>query len=300
MGSFPIKEMKLRRSPLTFSAYTCGWDENPDGPVVMCLHGFPDNARSFRLQWEPLAEAGYRVISPTLRGYEPSSVPENGDFDLYTLAEDVLAWLDDLGVGKAHLVGHDWGAIISYPAVAMAPERFHSLTTIAVPHSARFDEAVKQVPGQLRLSWYIYFFQLRGLADYMVERNDWAFVRRLWKDWSPGFVLPDEEWESLRDTFSARDVRSSMLAYYRQNLNPLVMFGFRKTRARALTCVPVRTLAITGADDGCVDTRLYDHAFSDEDFPNGVRVERIAGAGHFTHQEDPEAVNRLLLDWFKL
>ena len=73
-----------------------------------------------------------------------------------------------------------------------------------------------------------------------------------------------------------------MLSYYRQNVSPGIMLGLKTTEATALTTVPVRTLAITGADDGCIDTRLYDHVFLNEDFPSGFRVGRIQDAGHFT------------------
>ena len=299
MCAFSIKEQTLRRGDLTFSAINCGWDENPRGEVVMCLHGFPDNARSFRFQWEPLAAAGYRVTSPTLRGYEPSSQPIDNDYDIYTIAEDVLSWMDALNTKVAHLVGHDWGAAIAYTAGAVAPERFLSLSTLAVPHSARFAEAIKKVPRQLQLSWYINFFQLRGLSDYWIERNDWALIKKLWRDWSPEFDLPDQEWNSLRSTFSAPGVKKAMLSYYRQNANPMVMLGLKKSRASEMTTVPVRTLAITGANDGCIATELYDFVFRDNDFPNGLRIERIGGAGHFVHQEKPEAVSELLLQWLK-
>jgi len=292
-----IEHRTLTHGELRFDALACGFAENPGAPVVLCLHGFPDNARSFRFQLPALARAGYRVIAPTLRGYEPDSQPADGDYSLGALARDVLGWVDELHEQKVHLLGHDWGAAITYLAGALAPERFHSLMTIAVPHAARLTDGIRVVPRQLRNSWYMMFFQLRGIAEIAVERNDWALVRRLWKDWSPGYDLPEKEWISLRSTFEAPGVKRAMLGYYRQNASPGVMLGIKKSEATSLTTVPVRTLAITGADDGCMDTRLYDHVFLDEDFPRGVRVERIAQAGHFTHQEKPDAVNRLLLDW---
>jgi pimeloyl-ACP methyl ester carboxylesterase len=82
--------------------------------------------------------------------------------------------MDDLGEDKAHLIGHDWGAGVAYTAGALAPERFHSITTIAVPHAARLPEGIRQVPSQLAKSWYMMFFQLRGVAEYVVERKDWS------------------------------------------------------------------------------------------------------------------------------
>ena len=294
-----LVRMKLSNGSLEFSALACGLNENEAGPLVVCLHGFPDNARSFRFQLPALSKAGYRVIAPTLRGYEPTSQPDDKDYSFGALARDVVAWLDDLGEDKAHLVGHDWGAGIAYFAGALAPERFHSLTTIAVPHAARLQEGIRAVPSQLANSWYMMFFQLRGIAEYAVERNDWSLIKRLWRNWSPEFNLPGEEWANLRETFEARGVKTAMLSYYRQNVSPGIMLGLKNTEAAALTTVPVRTLAITGADDGCMDTRLYDHVFLEEDFPNGFRVERIQGAGHFAHQEKPDEVNRLILDWIK-
>ncbi len=294
---FPLESLTLRSGTLEFSAIGCGLKENRDKPLVLCLHGFPDNARSFRFQLPAFAKAGYRVIAPTLRGYEPSSQPNDEDYSLATIARDVIAWLDHLGEDSVHLVGHDWGAGISYVAGALAADRFASLTTIAVPHAARLTDGMRHVPSQLRYSWYMMFFQLPGIAEFAVERNDWALIKRLWKAWSPDYDLPDEQWAGLRDTFEAPGVKRAMLAYYRQNVSPGIMLGFKESEATSLTTVPVRTLAITGAQDGCMDTRLYDHVFLEEDFPMGFRVERISGAGHFVHQEKPDEINRLILDW---
>ncbi len=292
-----LETRTLSNGSLEFSVLVCGLRENEGKPCILCLHGFPDNARSFRFQLPALAKAGYRAIAPTLRGYEPSSQPVDKDYSFGALARDVIAWIDDLGEEKVHLIGHDWGAGITYMAGAMAPERFHSLTTIAVPHADRLSEGMRAVPSQLTNSWYMMFFQLRGIAEIAVERNDWALIKRLWKNWSPDFDLPEEEWGNLRTTFAAQGVKKAMLSYYRQNVSPSIMLGWKKTEAADLTTVPVRTLAITGADDGCMDTRLYDHVFLEEDFPNGIRVERISDAGHFVHQEKPDEVNRLILDW---
>ena len=291
--------MTLFNGDLGFTAYRCGFETNKDQPLVICLHGFPDNALSFRHQLPVLAEAGYRVIAPTLRGYEPSSQPEDNDYSVTTVAGDIIAWMDQLGEQKVHLVGHDWGAIISYAACAMAPERFLSLTTLAVPHTARFLAAVRKVPKQLIKSWYISFFQLPGIAEYMLQRNDWSLIKTLWKNWSPGFHLSDDDWQGLRQTFNSPGVKQAMLSYYRQNLSPGIMTGLKKNAASFLTTVPVSTLAITGAKDGCVDTDLYEHTFSDQDFQKGYQIERLDNAGHFCHQEEPDVINSLLLDWFR-
>lgn len=272
--------------------------ENVSAPLVLFLLGFPDNEPFFRHQLPVLAEAGYRVIAPRMRGYESSSQPEDGDYDVTRIAGDIRAWLDGLGEDKVHLVGHDWGAIVSYVAGSLSSDRLHSLTTIAVPHAARFNEGVRRVPAQFHRSWYVNFFQIPGIAEHFVQRNDWALIRKLWRDWSPEYDMSDEDWADLRATLAVPGVKRAALGYYRQNASPLVLLGLKKAEAGRLTTVPVRTLAITGAQDGYVDTRLYDHTFYDKDFPDGFRVERIDGVGHFAHLEAPEVVNPLLLEWF--
>ncbi|MCZ6831642.1 MAG: alpha/beta fold hydrolase [Gammaproteobacteria bacterium] len=292
-----LQSMILNHGALEFSAWTAGFDDNPDAPIVICLHGFPDNARTFRYQLPALAAAGFRAVAPNMRGYEPGSQPADEDYSLVAIAGDVIAWADQLGADKVHLLGHDWGAAVTYVAGGMAPERFHSLMTIAVPHAARFADAAKQVPSQLAKSWYMMFFQLRGIAEFAMAYNDWALIRRLWKNWSPGYALSDEEWRALRETFQAPGVKKAMLNYYRQNATPSMLLGIKEMPAARFPTVPVPTLALTGADDGCIDSRLYDYTFTEQDFPAGYRVERIANAGHFAQIERPEEVNRLLLEW---
>jgi pimeloyl-ACP methyl ester carboxylesterase len=288
-----MQTVTLERGDLRFTAYAAG-----NGPLVLCLHGFPDNAETFQQQFAAVVAAGYRVVAPTLRGYEPGSQPKDGDYRVEQLAGDVMAWIDCLGEEKAHLVGHDWGAVMAYVACASAPARFHSLTTLGIPHPARFTRVgIRKVPAQLLKSWYMLFFQLPALPEHAIRRSDWALLRRLWKSWSPGLDLPAETWASLRRTFQAPGVRQAMLSYYRQNVSPAVLLGLASSPINSLREVPVRTLAITGADDGCMDTRLYDYTMLDRDFPAGLHVERVHGAGHWAHRERPDEVNRLVLDW---
>jgi len=288
-----VETLVLRHGDLRFSAQAAG-----TGPLVLCLHGFPDDASTFRQQSGALVHAGYRVVAPTLRGYEPGSQPSDGNYRIESLAGDVIAWLDCLGEEKVHLVGHDWGAVIAYVACAGAPERFHSLTALGIPYPARFTTlGTRKLPTQLLKSWYMMFFQLPTLPEWAIRRADWALLQRLWKSWSPGFELPASHWAALRETFEAPGVAEAMLAYYRQNVSPAILLGLASSPVNSLREVPVRTLAISGAEDGCMDTRLYDYTMLEQDFPAGLRVERIVDAGHWAHLERPAEVNRLVLDW---
>ena len=169
-----MEKIILSHGDLKFTTYHYGGDV-ADAPVVLCLHGFPDNANSFRHQIDDLMAAGYQVLTPTMRGYEPSSIPQDNNFSVYAMAQDVTAWLDQLDITRAHLVGHDWGSAIAYTAAAMAPDRFFSLTTIAVPHPSRFNmEGMKKVPAQALKSWYMLFNQ-RDPSDLERPNADSSF-----------------------------------------------------------------------------------------------------------------------------
>jgi pimeloyl-ACP methyl ester carboxylesterase len=284
------EEIVLHRGALKFTAFTAG-----SGPLVLCLHGFPDNARSFRHQLPCLAEAGFRAVSVTLRGYEPSSQGDDPDYALDTLAKDVVAFIGELGEKTAHLVGHDWGAAIAYVAGALDTRRFRSLTTLSVAHSGRFLNEAIHFPRQLRKSWYMFFFQLRGIADHAVKRNDFRFIRNLWLDWSPGWEFSEEEFQDVIATFRQPGVTKAALSYYRTALAPRTFTP--KARAAIMFQVPVPTMAMIGERDGCMDAGVFDQLMREEDFPAGLEVRHIAHAGHFPHQEQHGAVNRLLLEW---
>ena len=286
--------LQLQHGPLRFSAI-----EQGTGPLVLCLHGFPDRPHTYRHQLPALAAGGFRVIAPTMRGYEPSSQPADGDYHVLRMAEDVIAWLDQLGGERCHLIGHDWGAVVSYVAAALAPERFASLTTLAIAHPGRIERELLQTrPEQLLKSWYMGFFQLRGVAEYTFERNGWALLHKLWRDWSPGYVLPAEEMRALEHMFAQPGVKRAALSYYRalfQVLSPPA----KQTRRLLRRPLQVPTLALTGARDGCMDTRLHDELMHPEDFAAGLHVQHIAGTGHYLHQERPEQVNQILLAWLR-
>ncbi|MEX1367198.1 MAG: alpha/beta hydrolase [Nannocystaceae bacterium] len=285
------ERIELHAGGLRFGAYAQG-----EGPVVLCLHGFPDHARSYREQLPALAEAGYRAIAPTMRGYEPSSQPRDGRYYLVDLAEDVIAWIDELGERQVSIVGHDWGALTAQVVALRAPERVRCMVTMAVPHLRRMGAGWREVAGrQLRNSWYVAFFQLRGLADWVVERDDFAFIEWLWRRWSPGWELPQDEWDQLEATFAQPGVRRAALGYYRCNFGSLraASRGIGATAGRS----SVPTLLMTGERDGCVDTRLHDFGDWRGDFVGEAKVVRVAGAGHFLHQERGEAVNREIVAW---
>ena len=292
MAVTDTENLSFKHGALTFSARAMG-----DGPIVMCLHGFPDNSGSYRHQLPALAEAGYRAISLTLRGYEPGAIPADGDYTMETIGTDILAVIDNLDTGPVHLIGHDWGAAVAYVAAAAAPERFKSLTVMAVPHAGRFAREGLRIPKQLRLSWYMGFFNIPWLSDWVVQRQDYAFIRKLWRDWSPGWQPEPGVLNDVIQTLSQPGVRSAALGYYRAALSIKALLVSAEA---AHYPVPVPTLALSGERDGCIASDVFEQLMVAEDFPKGLTFSRIGEAGHFLHQEQPVQVNRKIVDWLKL
>ncbi len=289
----PVMEtISVRARGLTFPALACG-----NGPLVLCLHGFPDCLRSYRFQLPALAEAGFRAVAPALRGYAPSCQAELRDTHVLAAADDALAMLDALGAERAHLIGHDWGAVAAYLAAARAPERFKSVTTMAVPHPLGIATSLHHVPSQLRYSWYMFFFQLRSVPERALRARDFALIEKLWRDWSPGFTPAHAELAAIKSTFAAPGVMESALAYYRA-LFQLTGDSGRETRALLSRPITTPLLALTGADDGCMRTELYDYAMGSRWFADAT-VERMQGVGHFLHQEEPARVNARILAFLR-
>ena len=287
------KLIRLKANGIDFVAYELG-----EGQLALCLHGFPDNARSFREQMRPLAAAGYRVVAPYTRGYAPTGPAADGNYQSAVLARDVVALIDALSTGKAVVLGHDWGALAAYGATLIAPDKIEKLVTFCVPYGVEFITRFMSDYHQLKRSWYMYFFQ-SPQAEAAVSANDYEFLRNLWLDWSPGWRFPESEMDALRATFREPGVCEAALGYYRCTFDPMKQDPalMAEQGAQHLTPIQVPTLYIHGRIDGCLGVDLV--SGMEPMFPAGLRVEIIDGAGHFVHQEKPEAVNRVILEFLK-
>lgn len=285
MNADTFETGSIKANGLQFSYISKG-----EGPLILCLHGFPDIATTFRYQLDAFSEAGYRVVAP--RGYAPTDIPKSGPYQSAAFGQDVLGLISALGYEEAILLGHDWGVTAVTAASVFAPDKVSKLITCAVPYGSRFGQSLLTDAEQQRRSWYMYFFQL-SLAEMAVPINDFAFIEQLWRDWSPTWDFPKENLRAVQDTLARPGVLSAALEYYRCALNPEKSDPkLAHLQARLSEPIKVPALHIHGEVDGCIGANLTEGM--QDFFPAGLQIEIIKGAGHFTHQENPEEFNRLV------
>lgn len=282
-----MKSVTLQHGELSFPALIAG-----DGEPVILLHGFPDCYLNWERQISALAAAGYCAVAPAMRGYASSCQPADGDYSLVAAVADVCEFARQFG-GKVHLVGHDWGAVVVYLAVAAEPSLFRSATTLAIPPLKGLPSALLHVPEQLLLSSYMEFFQLPLVPEWLLRRDDCAGVEWLWRRWSPDWD-GGQFLDNARSVLGESKVLRGALSWYR-HLPKFWTIAHRQTRYWMSQPINVPMLVMMGKKDRCMSPRLLQYAANDGDFLAGLRVEEVAGAGHFLHLERPEYVTELLL-----
>lgn len=250
------------------------------GEAVVLLHGFPDSSAIWRRQIPELVSAGFRTIVPDLRGFGQTDAPARvEDYSLDKIISDVTGILDELGLETPHVVCHDWGAILGWTFAALHPHRVDRFAALCVGHPNAF---FKGGIEQLKNFWYILLFQFRGLAEEVLQRDDWALFRQWLQD------HPDSE-QFIAD-LSRPGRLTAALNWYRANLSPETLFG----RPASLPNVKSPTLAIwsTGDDYLVEGPLLNSHEYVDASW----RYERVNAASHFVQVDEPDTVNRLLIE----
>jgi pimeloyl-ACP methyl ester carboxylesterase len=280
-----VSEHRVELGDVDFSYVQYGAD---DGPLVLCLHGFPDTPYSFRYLGPHLAAKGYRVITPSTRGFAPSSISASGDYGLRALANDANEFHEHLGADeRAVLIGHDWGAAAAYMASDDEPERWRRVITMAVPPLAVMAQSFLTY-DQLRASWYMFFFQ-SPMPESAVSMNDFAFLAELWRAWSPSFD-PSTDLRAVRDALDTPENLSAALGYYRAMFAPRAPEAIAEhPRRSAPRVASVPTLYLHGDEDGCFLSAGLSHVL--DSLAPGSKFELIESAGHFVHLERPDAVH---------
>ena len=256
--------------------------EQGSGPLVLMFHGFPDTPHTWDEVRPAVAAAGFRVVTPFLRGYAPSDIPER-DTDPKTQGEDVIGLIDALGESAAFLVGHDWGASAVYAATALAPERVKRLATVGIPHPA-------SIKPSFALLWAIRHFVTLRLPGAVgrFAKHDFALLEELTRRWGPTWQFTQQELEPAKNAFAAPGSANAALGYYRA-VTPVIPKWLRSR-------TPVPCLAFAGADDPSLSPEAFEAAR--RFFTSEYVVETLPG-GHFLHRESGPEFARLLIEFLK-
>jgi pimeloyl-ACP methyl ester carboxylesterase len=279
-----VHERSITANGLRFAYLEAG-----EGPLVLLLHGFPDNARTWDVQLDALAGAGYRAVAPFLRGYAPTQVPDEG-YGIPLHGEDAAALIEELGDGPARVVGHDWGAGAAFAVMHNRPELVERATIVAASHPATLLSTFES-PSLIHHLFHVWFFQLERFSPDAVRANDYALIDYLWEHWSEGHDHSAHVARVKEESLSQPGAIELMLGYYRRLVNAPVESPEFVARAFEPVTVPVQT--IFGGDDPA-------RALADgEDglFTGGYRRHLVEDAGHFVHRDRPEEFNALLLEW---
>lgn len=255
--------------------------DHGEGPAVLMLHGWPDTAHLWRRQIPDLTAAGYRVIAPDMRGSGGSDKPDA--VEAYRMSEhvgDMVAVLDQAGAERAHVVGHDWGAVTAWALSLRRPDRVRCLTAVSAGHPDAFADAGLR---QIQRSWYMFLFQFEGVAEDLLTADDWALFRRM--------MMGHPETEHWIDTLSRPGALTASLNSYRANARPDQLLGAR----RGLPACRVPTLGVWSKGDlALTEQQMTDSAQHVDAEWEYVRIE---DAGHWVPLDAPAELNRVLVDW---
>lgn len=246
--------------------------EEGEGALVLMLHGFPDTAHTWDGTREAVAGAGFRAVTPFMRGYAPTEIPADGDYRIDTLARDVVGLIDGLGEERAIVVGHDWGAAAAMGAAVLYPDRIRFLVTVAIPHAG----AVRATPGLVWRARHFLTLRLPG-AEGRMRRDDFAGVDELVRRWSPAWDVPAGETAAVKRVFAEPGCLEAALGYYRA-------VGI-KVPASMRGRVAVPALAFAGETDFAVRPAVFERAR--RFYRDSYEVVTLPG-GHFLHREHPE------------
>ncbi|MBC8159849.1 MAG: alpha/beta hydrolase [Roseiflexaceae bacterium] len=266
-----------------------------DGPPVVLLHGFPDDACAWEAVAAPLAAAGYRTIAPYLRGFGPTRFRDAATIrsgQNAALAQDVLDLADLLGLGRFTLIGHDWGAQAAQAVAALQPARVQHLVSFS-PYSLTWDDYQEGPPNypQLQALWYQQVLQSE-LGEQLLAYDRQGFCRYLWATWSPSWQLAAATFADAAVSFDNPDFVAVVLHAYRSGygqaeLDPRYNASEAQLAQRPPISVP--TTVLLGEDDGI---NLFQPAMlaQQRDFTGAYTARAYPGVGHFIHREQPAAV----------
>ena len=281
-----VTQRRIEAGSLSFMVDEAGDGDN----VAVLLHGFPESRFSWRHQIGLLADLGWHVIAPDLRGYGESSRPSGVEnYKLDRLLGDVTALFDAVGARRRLLVGHDWGAIIAWCFAIDRRLPLDGLVIMNVPHPTVFARVIRTSWRQRLRSWYVAFFQLPGLPEAMMTARRGRAVANAFVGMAVDKDrFPPEVTDVYRLNALVPGAMTAMINYYRANTDLLARYG------PGAPAIEIPALMIWGEEDAALDIVCTDGY---ETLVRDFTLERLPGVSHWVQQEAPEKVNAILADW---
>ncbi len=262
-----------------------------EGPLVLLLHGFPEFWYGWRHQISRIAEAGFHVVAPDMRGYNDSDKPRAvAAYRLEILADDVAGLVRYFGVRKAHVIGHDWGGVIAQAFAVRHPQLLDRLVVLNAPHPGTYAREIRRL-RQLRRSWYALAFQLPWLPEKMIRARDHALVHRVFTHDLPPGTFTDADIERYIEALEKPGALTSMINYYRASVRGGIAQVERWARP-----IEARTLFIWGERDKYLVPELLNGL---TEWMPRLRIERFKDASHWVHHEEPERVGTTIVEFLK-
>lgn len=258
------------------------------GIPVILLHGFPEFWYGWRKQLPALTEAGCRVIVPDQRGYNLSDKPKGiKNYHIDKLVGDILGLIEALDYEKVNLVGHDWGAVVSWVFAFKHPEHLHKLGILNAPHPLVIRRFLQRDPEQIRRSWYTYFFQLPWIPESGMRANHWRGMVRALRGSGKIHTFTNEDIAKYKEAWSQPGAITAMINWYRAGARYFLRLP-KEMR------IKVPTLMIWGMKDFALTHRL---ARPSMDYVEQGNLLLFPDATHWVQHEAAEEVNHYLIDF---
>ena len=257
---------------------------DPADPLVVLLHGFPDFWYGWRHQIPALVEAGYRVLVPDQRGYNLSDKPEGLDsYRMGRLSADIADLIASTGRESAHVVGHDFGGFVAWNVALRNPSLVDRLGILNVPHPTVYRSTVRSSLEQIFRSWYVWFYQVPKIPEWLLERNDMANM------------VASLEVTSNAETFDEETIARYREAWAHTGITPRVNWyrGFWRSDGPDTETVGQPTLICWGEDDIALVPTMAERSLN---YCERGRLQMFPESSHWVQHDEREAVTEALID----
>ncbi|XP_053213338.1 epoxide hydrolase 1-like isoform X2 [Panonychus citri] len=267
---------------------------NPDDPIIVFIHGFPDFWYSWHHQLIEFGSKGYYTVAIDLPGYgESYKSLENGRFIITNVADEVAQVIKTIVKSddqKIILVGHDWGAVVSYCIASLHEQLVSKLIILNGPHPVHFRKLIKSNLGQFLKSWYMFFLNSPFWPEFAFQTFDFFMLKVAFRKGDKSFIFNNNQLEPWKYIYSQPSAIKSALGYYRDFV--------KRSRFLDHIKLPIhqKMLLIWGDADRALSPQLATQISS---YVDNVQLEIIKGAGHFIQLEHPKKISKLISEFIK-